>query len=377
MEHVYWQPLSILCGKQWPRITHTFCEAVRATPSFQRLISSTEPAQRLLLLGNDLKLKAKIKELVSVVGLYHKIFPPLLLCLHHLTCDLPDAPLGKKLHELYSFSLEQDIVKRANFKSAWRLVNILSKENFCSRVSLCIQELNKATSLSTTKVKILEDTLSTLMEFTHQVTLLDADSGGQATVSSQATPVQETTVERKLRFQERQRQISSRSDELNAFEVLRNKLTDSLLLVFTEHLKCPGVLPLHEAFYFDQVTSLRQHLAPSPRAAVQTALSNPNWYFRKKCREDATPNSKMPGICTIYQLHLECGRLINLYDWLQSFITIMEPESADKEDAKKETVNPLLQAQFIQGVSELQLLGFIKPTQRKTDHVQRLTWGAC
>ena len=135
--------------------------------------------------------------------------------------------------------------------------------------------------------------------------------------------------------------------------------------MFTEHLKCPGVLPLHEAFYFDQVTSLRQHLAPSPRAAVQTALSNPNWYFRKKCREDVTPNSKMPGICTIYQLHLECGRLINLYDWLQvstliylsiivmlkslcinflqSFITIMEPESADKEDAKKETVNPLLQ----------------------------------
>ena len=34
-------------------------------------------------------------------------------------------------------------------------------------------------------------------------------------------------------------------------------------------------------------------------------------------------------------------------------------------------------ARFIQGVSELQLLGFIKPTQRKTDHVQRLTWGLC
>ena len=38
-----------------------------------------------------------------------------------------------------------------------------------------------------------------------------------------------------------------------------------------------------------------------------------------------------------------------------------------------------LSAQFIQSVSEMQFLGFIKPTQRKTDspHVQRLTWGAC
>jgi origin recognition complex subunit 3 len=37
----------------------------------------------------------------------------------------------------------------------------------------------------------------------------------------------------------------------------------------------------------------------------------------------------------------------------------------------------IISARFIQAVSELQLLGFIKPTQRKTDHVQRLTWGLC
>ena len=40
---------------------------------------------------------------------------------------------------------------------------------------------------------------------------------------------------------------------------------------------------------------------------------------------------------------------------------------------------PLLwpRARFIQAVSELQFLGFIKPTKRKTDHVARLTWGGC
>jgi len=31
-------------------------------------------------------------------------------------------------------------------------------------------------------------------------------------------------------------------------------------------------------------------------------------------------------------------------------------------------------ARFIRAVSELQLLGFIRPSKRKTDHVQRLTW---
>ena len=28
-------------------------------------------------------------------------------------------------------------------------------------------------------------------------------------------------------------------------------------------------------------------------------------------------DSNMPDLCIAYQLHLECGRLINLYDWLQ------------------------------------------------------------
>lgn len=36
-----------------------------------------------------------------------------------------------------------------------------------------------------------------------------------------------------------------------------------------------------------------------------------------------------------------------------------------------------LRARFFQAVSQLQFLGFVKPTKRKTDHVARLTWGGC
>ena len=37
-------------------------------------------------------------------------------------------------------------------------------------------------------------------------------------------------------------------------------------------------------------------------------------------------------------------------------------------------LNVQLRARFIRAVSELQFLGFVKPTKRKTDHVARLTW---
>lgn len=45
-------------------------------------------------------------------------------------------------------------------------------------------------------------------------------------------------------------------------------------------------------------------------------------------------------------------------------------------DSTEEDVDPLLQARFSQAVAELQFMGFIKASKRKTDHVARLTWGA-
>lgn len=39
-------------------------------------------------------------------------------------------------------------------------------------------------------------------------------------------------------------------------------------------------------------------------------------------------------------------------------------------------MNEIIHARFIRAVSELELLGFIKPTKQKTDHVARLTWEA-
>lgn len=34
--------------------------------------------------------------------------------------------------------------------------------------------------------------------------------------------------------------------------------------------------------------------------------------------EEGGISPEMPDICIAYKLHLECGRLINLYDWLQA-----------------------------------------------------------
>lgn len=93
--------------------------------------------------------------------------------------------------------------------------------------------------------------------------------------------------------------------------------------------------------------------------------------------------------------------MINMYDWFTAFGMILErgeqsagveePPAKKRAGAKgsrvgskartKENVNTNkldqkdVQARFISGVAELQFMGFIKSTTRKTDHVMRLTWG--
>lgn len=56
----------------------------------------------------------------------------------------------------------------------------------------------------------------------------------------------------------------------------------------------------------------------------------------------------MPDICIAYKLHLECGKMINLYDWLQAFLSIVDPTEVEEES--KRVVNPELQYPFFNNI---------------------------
>ena len=45
--------------------------------------------------------------------------------------------------------------------------------------------------------------------------------------------------------------------------------------------------------------------------------------------EHSNLSARMPDVCIAYQLYLECGRLINLFDWLCSFVAVVDPQAAE------------------------------------------------
>lgn len=90
-----------------------------------------------------------------------------------------------------------------------------------------------------------------------------------------------------------------------------------------------------------------------------------------------------------YKLYIECGHMINLHDWLQAFVDRLENSGLDElnEERKKQLMYVFRKKDFIflifffsalffRSITELQFMGYIKPTSRKVDHVIKLTNGS-
>lgn len=172
---------------------------------------------------------------------------------------------------------------------------------------------------------------------------------------------------------------------MNPFEVLRKEIIAFLHSTFTDYLnEMPSQWALNDVFYYDDVATVKKMLLGAPRASIQSALSLPCQYIHDPDLANVSAEqipAYLPDICIAYKLHLESGKLINLYDWLQCWISIvgssegsdMEVDTVEEQSGPK-VVDKRLHARFSRAVSELQFLGFIRNSKRKTDHVERLTF---
>ena len=64
----------------------------------------------------------------------------------------------------------------------------------------------------------------------------------------------------------------------------------------------------------------------------------------------------------------------NLIHLINKYVYFFIQGNSEENETEDGIVDPRLHARFSRAVSELQFLGFIKPSKRKTDHVERLTF---
>ncbi|XP_067018831.1 origin recognition complex subunit 3-like isoform X2 [Acropora muricata] len=392
MEHYYECPISVLCCVSpkcrkdiLDKMTHKQVEMCRKTLSFRRFVENASAKEQLELLLEDSSTKEAIACMLNDLDQYHWNFFPILQCLHVITCNLPRHPLGKKLFDVYESSLSSNIWNKEEYKEAMALLRVCSRDELLPLLEKCIEILQCALTEPESKrhCQELQESKTSIEKILHQFKNLEVLQEAQDQTSSSSHKGALSAVTNRFELQEQLMSAAKQKRKDSPYDRLRKRTVDSLDEMFRKYLTCPRNLPLFEVLYYDNVQEIRKHLIGMPRVAIQTALSNPQYYLKCKCCQTdvGTVQDTLPDICIAYKLHLECGRLINLFDWLQAFSAVLEPQateqSGEMSPKKKQKTDDELHARFIQAVSELQFLGFIKATRKKTDHVQRLTWGAC
>ncbi|XP_027407225.1 origin recognition complex subunit 3 isoform X1 [Bos indicus] len=381
LEHFYSQPLSVLCcnlpeAKRRIRfLSANQCENIRRLPSFRRYVEKQSSEKQVALLTSDKFLKEETQSLLENLHVYHKNYFLVLRCLHQFTSSLPKYPLGRQIRELYCMCLEKNIWDSEEYASVLQLLRLLAKDELMAMLQNCFKLFQSSSG------KELGNTAKKIEEFLAQFQSLDAETKEEEDTSqSQSKGLQKTDLYHLQKSLLEMKELRSTSKRQTKFEVLREQVVSFVDSLVREYLLPPDTQPLHETLYFSSAHTLRQHLNAAPRIALHTALNNPYYYLKNEAlrsEEGCIPNVA-PDICIAYKLHLECSRLINLVDWSEAFATVVTAaEKMDANSVTSEERNEIIHARFIRAVSELELLGFIKPTKQKTDHVARLTWGGC
>ncbi|XP_055939429.1 origin recognition complex subunit 3-like isoform X2 [Argiope bruennichi] len=379
IEHFYGKTYASLCchkseiEKKVNQLNPKYLHALKELPSLKTYLENNP---RFLSTIDDPKV---FKELI--VGFMKKLYESqrinllLLKILHCLVKDLPRHPLGKQIRELYSVSLEKEISLDEGYTQSMNLIRLHSKENLMAKLETCLNiicdsyEENGINLKSVNSIKhIVEDCIERLSKISSD----DFEKNLPEPLIFQNEKITS-------RFQLQEKIQMNLKLKRSNFEVVLSGIVQNLNMIF-KNISPPSHSPLYEIFYFDDVSAAKKHLMAVPRVTSCCTLSNPHYYLQCKCCEITSPDEvrpTMPEISILYKLHLQSGKLINLYDWLEGFKGIVSAEENTKRKSRtKTTTNDSdLNVRFLLTVSELQMLGFIKPTKRKTDHVARTTFG--
>ncbi|XP_055854624.1 origin recognition complex subunit 3 [Episyrphus balteatus] len=388
MEHFFQGNAYALCTsyfsslKMIKYLTHEDMETIRHLLSFRPYVESLNDCQSIIaILTDDGYLKKKLPKLLRDCHLHFIYFRAFLEFLTVLVQDLPKSPMGKLQRELYSSCLSKDITETAEFKESWQMLAFMSKDEFVANVSRAITTTidfinanDQDLDLSETFRPKINEKLDCLKELLTKVVMAGMEVKQQTKSTSAITTEndlkqmsRQDLKEKLLQMSKQEKPISDFTRSVNeTLEYIKTQIVEECLKPLT---KAP---PLYELFVFSDIANVRRNIIGAPRAALHMALNNPHYYLQCKCCEldsNLSMVPTLPDLSVAYKLHLECGKMINLFDWLQSFRSVLDYSEEDQEQ-----VDPEIQARFTRAVAELQFLGYIKTSKRKTDHVTRLTW---
>ncbi|KAH6636647.1 origin recognition complex subunit 3 N-terminus-domain-containing protein [Chaetomium tenue] len=376
MCHFYANPLSVLLadGDKLNRklLQPEHIEAVRTLDSFQAEAEAAVDARQLnhaqSLIEDDEFLVAQILEQEEKRQAY---LLHLLRALHLLTST---GLTSTSFADLYILALGEgiDIEQSSGTVPLEDAVKRLDPNEFLSladRVLGAVRTGNPDLGLSGWESDA-EEFVASLTDIRDEVDGLVARSKENRTAlkskySAQSRVMRTTVVAQKV-------QLSQDSATLTEEDKAFTNAIDALLNLLSRTLQCDPVdnLFLHEVWVFDSKSPYRDVFVPRPGATFGRALSRPHDYLACSCCGGANGGlaSTLPATAILYHLYLEAGALINVADLWSAYYALVGEESDVGMDERSALVG------FYRALAELRMMGFVKQSKKKADHVAKLKW---
>lgn len=157
---------------------------------------------------------------------------------------------------------------------------------------------------------------------------------------------------------------STLTEQDKQFTTLVDKLNARLKEYFS--VESPKDIFLHEVWLYDSMLPYRDVFTPAPRARIERALSAPYDYLKCDCCESLEGlSSTHPATAILYQMYLETGSLINIFDLWSAFFEMVSGGEEQKIDERDALVL------FYRALADLKSLGMIKQSKKKADHLAK------
>ena len=126
---------------------------------------------------------------------------------------------------------------------------------------------------------------------------------------------------------------SQRSKPKTKYQHLRNQFCDFLTTVCGDYFYVGRMAkPLGEVFHYSNRKKLKDIFNPSLTRTLQRAMVAPYGYLgdeKMKVESVDSIHSDLPDISIAYKLFTQSGNMINLADWMDSFMAIKDDKKVN------------------------------------------------
>lgn len=289
------------------QMTHVDIEMIRRLPSFRPYVESlTNYADVIAIFSDDEYFRSTLKPLVRNIFSYFLKFHCFVRVLLILVKDLPQAPLGKNLRDIYSnsFSANQNVIDSEEFSKCWQYLEYISKQEIVILLDKCCEMMNNyaATYCSDNDKNVdkyvamdarncIEMEIEQLTAF--KLDLLNVgqsmdDKKNRQSLSKKSNELKNVDsrqmLQQRLLEMAQQTRTETNQELRKLLDYLKDKIFGKHLISFN---RGP---PLIELFVFSDITAIRAHLKGAPRGAIHRALTNPQYYIQVNSEHSKNPN---------------------------------------------------------------------------------------